>query len=72
MHGSIYRLVKAMAFEALCDSLGSAKSLSCKPDRFLSAQRPLDHGPCLGTDTMYINIDCGIFEVVMTALVEGH
>lgn len=73
LHGSIYRLVKVMAFEALCESLGSAESLSCKPDRFLPAQRPLDHGPCLGTDTTCDNnIDCSIFEVVITGLVEGH
>lgn len=71
LHGSTYRLMKA--FGALCDILGSAKSLSCKPDRFLPAWRPLDCGPCLGTDTTFDNdIDCSIFEVIITGLVGGH
>lgn len=55
----------------LCDSLGSAKLLSHKPDR--PAWRPLDHGPRLGTDTTFENyIDCSLLEVVITELVEGH
>lgn len=73
LHGSIYWLVEAMAFGVLWDSLGSAKSFSCKPDRFLSAWRPLERGPCLDTDTPFgNNVDCSIFEVVITGLVEGH
>lgn len=65
--------VKALASGVLCDSLGHAKFLSYKPDRFLPALRPLDHGPCLGTDTTFENhIDCSVFEVVIIGLVEGH
>jgi len=65
-------LVKAMPFWALCNSLGSAKSLSCKPDRFLPAWRPwtVVH---VWVDTTFNNdIDCSIFEVMITGLVEGH
>lgn len=62
-----------MASGVLCGSLKSAKVLSCKPDRLLPAWRPSNCGPCPGTDTTFENdIDCSLFEVAITGLVEGR
>lgn len=61
--------VKALASGVLCYSLGSVSVSFCLTNQTGSCL----HEPSLGTDTTFKNyIDCSLFEVVITGLVEGH